>query len=304
MDAGLDLRASVETYASTVPSEDEVEDDEDPVYAVPELPREELTSEPLACTPPEFAQLFQSTRRLHIAHDDTTEDGNMNVRVDTKVSTLDGGRRDFTLFHLRLYDLKSREFSLRRYCRDSGREICHTSRKPCKPVDERRPALQRSVSNVLASFRGKHESKGLTSNPLRRQDSGYQSHEEEPSSDPKGSRGQRDHVSLPTNTVKLEFSNYAQVNLKRRGTKSSKRYECEYWGARYTWKRSIRQVGSSREISYHLVNDMGLVLAHIVPVPLTPAQKRKESEKGGWVPPCSMWINDERVLRGLTDVAE
>lgn len=301
-DCSYDPRASTETYASTVPSDEDLEEEEDPKYFVPDVPREELKPEPIASTPPEFAHLFSSTRRLQIAHDDTTEDGNMNLRVDTKVSTGSGRNQDFTLFHLRMYDLKNREFSLRRYCRDSGREICHSSRKQVKPAGDG-GGLQRSMNNAFSSLRGKQEPKTTKSGGLRRQDSGYHSdHPGEFEQKPAGSSNNRPPPL--SDTIQLEFSSYAQVKVKRRGTKSSKRYEWKYWGLHYTWKRSIRKEGSREEISYHLVNDIGAVLARIVPIPLTSAQARREAEKGGWIPPCSMWITDERVLRGQTDVAE
>jgi hypothetical protein len=300
-DCGFDPRASTETYASTVPSEEDWEED-DPKYFVPDVPREDLRPEPIASTPPEFAHLFSSTRRLEIAHDDTTEDGNMNLRVDTKVLTGSGRSQDFTLFHLRMYDLKTREFSLRRYCRDSGREICHSSRQRIKSAGDR-GSIQRSMSHALASLRWLQEPKTPKSKGLQRQDSGY--HSDEPEEFERKSAGSSPHKAPPlSHTIKLEFSNYAQVKVKRRGTKSSKRYEWDYWGLHYTWRRSIRKEGSREEISYHLSNDLGGILARIVPVPLTPAQERMEAEKGGWIPPCSMWITDERVLRGHTDVAD
>ncbi|KAI9888165.1 MAG: hypothetical protein M1823_000100 [Watsoniomyces obsoletus] len=302
----VDPRASTETYASTVPSEDD-EDEEDPEYAVPELPREVFGAMPLPCTPAEFAELFPSTRRLLIRHDDTTEDGNMNLRLDTEMQDLSGQKRAFTLFHLRMYDLRQRDFSLRRYCRDSGREVCHSSRKGAKSVAGQPPApiLQRSVSNAFASLRGKQGVKRSSPLALQRQDSGYHSEEDEEEASQKKGRGSKTaHAPLLTNTIRLEFSNYAHVSLKRRGTHKSKRYECEYWGRQYTWRRRITRDGRGREVSYHLVNEFGGVLAHIVPIPLTPRQSREEAAKGSWVPPCSMWIRDlTGPLRGA-DVAE
>ncbi|KAI9795006.1 MAG: hypothetical protein M1816_000026 [Peltula sp. TS41687] len=297
----FDPRASTETYASTVPSEEDLEED-DPNYFVPEVPREELRPEPIASTPPEFAQLFSSTRRLQIAHDDTTEDGNMNLRVDTKVSTASGRSQDFTLFHLRMYDLKNREFSLRRYCRDSGREICHSSRTQVRPAADG-GGLQRSMNHALSSLWGKQEPKTSKLSGLKRQDSGNRS--DDPGEfEPSSAASSHHKPPPPCNTIKLEFSNYAQVKVKRQGTKNAKRYEWKHWGLHYTWKRSIRKQGSREETSYHLVNDVGGVLARILPVPLTTAQARREAGKGGWIPPCSMWITDERALRGQTDVAE
>jgi hypothetical protein len=38
---------------------------------------------------------------------------------------------------------------------------------------------------------------------------------------------------------------------------------------------------------------------------MTPGQAEEEAAKGGWIPPCSMWISDDDILKaGLTDVAD
>ena len=302
-----DARSSVDTYASTTPSELDFED-EDPVYEEPDYIYESYTPLAVPSTPPEFAQYFPSKRRMCIRHDNTI-DGNMNLRIDTEANDKAGKRVDLTLFHLRMHDLKSRDFSLRRYCRESGREVCHSSRKYTKPATEKRPGLQRSMSNALASLRSKSENKMATVTSLKRSDSGYDSMSEDEESVKPGRLGLKGSKSsslpLPTNTTKLEFSNYAHIDLKRRGAKSSKRYEFEYWGEAYAWKRAVKKVGKSKEISYHLYNTETLVpVAHIVPTPMTPAEAYEEERKGGWVPPCSMWISDGKVLAGSTDVAE
>lgn len=301
-----DPRASVETYVSTVPSIEDLDDDLPP-FDLPDEQHELRAGIAVPSTPAEFAELFPSSRRLQIRHDDATVDGNMNLRVDTEIRGSEGGRMDRTLYHLRMHDLKNRQFSLRRYCRDSGREVCHSCRKNGKPVTTRRPGLPRSMSNAWSSFRSKSESKALTRTGLNRQDSGYASISEEDldgegSSHP--SRG--DGASpLPTNTTHVEFANYAHVDVKRRGAKTSKRYEFEYWGTAYAWKRMTRRTGGRRETSYRLVGtEDSRAIAHIVPAALTPAEWQEEEVKGGWVPPCSMWISDERILRGSTDVAE
>lgn len=304
----VDPRVSVETYASTVASEEDFDDDLDP-FDVPEYEDESLggiTAVP--STPPHFAEYFPSTRRLNIKHDDATLDGNMNLRVDTEIRGSEGRRVDLTLFHLRMHDLKNREFSLRRYCRDSGREVCHSSRKYSKPATPRRPGLQRSMSNALSTFRSKSENKTTTITSLQRSDSGYETCSDEElnieaaNPHPKG----HDTLALPTNTTRLEFSNYAHVDVKRRGAKSSKRYEYEYWGTNYAWRRTASRTGSFREVSFHLIDTKtSNIIAHIVPAALTVAESREEEAKGGWVPPCSLWISDERILNGfLPDVAE
>jgi hypothetical protein len=302
----LDPRASADTYASTVPSEDDL-DEEIPAFDVPPELTENVPTGAIPSSPPDFALYFPSKRRLQIKHDDSTLDGNMNLRVDTEVAAPDGRRVDVTLFHLRMHDLRNREFSLRRYCRDSGREVCHSSRKYTKTGAARTPGLQRSMSNALSSLRAKSDSKSGTKTTLKRSDSGYGSlFEEDLDSDarrasPKGGSS----IPLPTNTTHLEFSNYAHIDLKRRGAKASKRYEFEYWGVSYAWKRLESKVGRVKEVSYHLVAaGSSRTIAHIVPDVLTDAELAMEDAKGGWVPPCTLWISDDHTARGPTDVAE
>lgn len=297
-------RASVHTYASTVPSEEDL-GDETPSFDVPDESNHRFASTAIPSTPPEFAEFFPSTRRLQVKHDDSTLDGNMNLRVDTEVRSSEGHRVDLTLFHLRMHDLKDRRFSLRRYCRDSGREVCHSSRKNSPPANARTPGLQRSMSSALSTLRHKSESKSSMKSSLKRSDSGYGSLFEEDMEVQGVSPRSRNSLPLPTNTTHLEFSNYAHIDIKRRGTKSSKRYEFEYWGIKYAWKRVERKTGSVKEVSYHLVDtETSQTIAHIVPDVLTDAELCIEDAKGGWVPPCSLWISDPRVAQGSTDVAE
>ncbi|KAF2141444.1 uncharacterized protein K452DRAFT_288145 [Aplosporella prunicola CBS 121167] len=300
---------SVDTYASTSDEEDDLEEEEDddddyPPYEVPEHRRETFPSDAIPATPRDFAELFPSMQKLSIRHDDATIDGNMNLRIDAQVETR-RGKQAMTLFHLRMHDLKSRDFSLRRYCRDSGREVCHSIRKYQKPPSER-PALQRSFSSAIATFRHKPERKDSNSG-LRRQDSGYGSIVAGGSAEgrPKSAGQSRKAKLIPTNTMKLEFSNYAHVDVKRRGAKSKKRYEFEYWGVGYAWKRVCQKEGDATRIAYHLTRtDDGKAVAHIVPVALSKAQTREEAAKGGWIPPCSMWISDSSILEGVSDLSD
>lgn len=306
--------SSVGTYASTIASDedlDDIEEDDESYgsYGKLEYPEDAYVSKAVPSTPSEFAHFFPSKRRLNIRHDDSV-DGNMNLRVDTEVHTTEGRAVDLTLFHLRMHDLKDREFSLRRYCRDSGREVCNSRRKYTKPAAKGRPALQRSMSSALATLGLKSENKlspASSSFSFKRQDSGYGSGSEDdsPKSGHSLSKPRNTSLPIPTNTTKLDFSNYAHVDVKRRGTKSSKRYEFEYWGSQYAWKRVVRREGNTKEISYHLQNtDTGTKVAHIIPDPMTPVEAQAEKEAGGWVPPSSMWISDNKVLGGETDVAE
>ncbi|KAL8972285.1 MAG: hypothetical protein Q9183_000642 [Haloplaca sp. 2 TL-2023] len=304
-DAYDDPRSSTETYASTIVSVDDLDDDLPP-FDVPEFCDEPLASTALAATPQEFAEFFPSGRKLLIRHDDSTLDGNMNLRVDTEIRESGARRLDLTLFHLRMHDLKNREFSLRRYCRDSGREVCHSSRKYTKPATISRPSLQRSMSSALSSLRNRPESRGNNKASLKRQDSGYDSMSEEDLSQEAVKQSAKGRsIPLPTNTTQLEFSNYAHLDVKRRGTKSSKRYDFDYWGTNYTWKKMAVRRGQLKEISYHLVDsDSGTTVAHIVPATMTTTECQEEEARGGWVPPCLMWISEPKILNGLTDVAE
>lgn len=302
-------RASVETYASTVPSEEDLPQ-EMPEYQVPEYTARPYESHAIPATPSDFSELFPSNHRLSIKHDDSTLDGNMNLRIDTEVTMRSGRQCDITLFHLRMHDLRNREFSLRRYCRDSGREVCHSARKQQKQSTPKRPAFSRSLSNALSSMRSKSEQKSPTLASLKRHDSGYASahssmdldRDERPSTAHGASKAE---PAVEPNSLKLEFSNYAQVDIKRAGTKGSRRYDFEYWGTQYSWRRIVRKDNQAKDVSYHLVKSgHERVLAYIIPSPLTPSQAEEEQNKGGWVPPCSMWIAEKSIVHGQKDVAE
>ncbi|KAI9732578.1 MAG: hypothetical protein M1834_003914 [Cirrosporium novae-zelandiae] len=294
-------RVSTDTYTSTVPSNDDLP--EEPQYEVWEPRYDVYESEAVPSTPHEFAQLFPSTRRLLIHHDDSTIDGNMNLRIDTE-----GKRKQVvTLFHLRMHDLRKREFSLRRYCRESGREVCHSSRKFTKPD---RPSFQRSMSSALSSLRPKIETGSSTKGSLRRQDSGYMTGMEDEDDNDAISRTsatsqKSNSIPMPTNTTQLEFSNYAHIDVRRRGAKSTKKYQFDYWGFSYMWKRSTIKLEDRTEFSYHLVNTKTrATVASIVPVPMSRAEAIDEESKGGWIKPCSLTISDPEAFRDQTDIAD
>ena len=304
----LKPRLSAETYPSTTSSIEDLGDDL-PSFEVPEVSgylAETLPSTALISSPEEFAEYFPSTQMLSIRHDDTTIDGNMNLRIDTEAQTLHGGKIGLQLFHLRMHDLKRRDFSLRRYSRDSGREVCHSSRKYTKPSVIRRPSLQRSMSNAFSSLRSRSESKTSTTISLKRHDSGYGSLHEDDMEEDIASQSQRpsSSIPMPKDTILLEFSNYAHLEIKRRGSRTCKRYEIEYWGTKYAWKRAVVRSSHSEEVSYHLVNTKTSdPLAHIVQVPLNESEQRDETAKGGWVPPCNMFL-EHSMLDKSTDLAE
>jgi hypothetical protein len=298
---------SVSTYASTIPSADDLP--EDPQYEVIDRTPEIYAAEAIPSNPTTFAELFPSSRRLLIRHDDSTLDGNMNLRVGTLVPRRGGYQQEVILFHLRMYDLFSRKFSFRRYCRESGREVCHSERRPRSCCTDKRPILRRSWSSVLASLRpGSSGNGSIASAEHKRHDSGYHSTKQEDANLEDASTETKDVPSRPVtlaDTTLLEFSNYAHVEVKRRGAGIPKRYEFEYWSTKYQWKKECRKDGDLREVSYHLINTRtSKVIAHIVPEILTPMEAIEEESKGGWVPPSSMWISDSCVYEKMHDVAE
>ena len=273
-----------------------------PQYSAPEV---------LPATSSDFAELFPSSRRLAIRHDDTTLDGNLNLRVDAPITTIRGMQRDITLFHLRMYDLRSRDFSLRRYCRYSGREVCHCARKSRKSVLRARPNIQRSLSSAFAAMMPKSESKTQQS-LLGRQDSGYDPVTDKADNDtdehperPHSSNSNKAPAKDAADCISIEYSNYAHLDIKRRGFKADKRYDFEYWGSSYSWHRTTQKMGSAREVSYHLTRRDGSLVARIFPEPLSEDQALDEMEKGGWVPPCSLHIVDKKINgEKLADVAD
>jgi hypothetical protein len=304
-------RASVDTYADT--SEEDLADDfhDVPEYHVPDYHHEPLPVAAIPTTPRDFADLFPTAKRISIRHDDSTIDGNMNLRVDTQVEERNHQKQDYTLFHLRMHDLRTREFSLRRYCRESGREVCHSLRKYQKPPAEKRPILQRA-STALASFKLKPESRPTTAAGLKRSDSGYESIrsavdiEDDDDSRPKSAGYVKGRALMPTNTIKLEFSNYAHLDIKRRGAKSSKRYSFEHWGQSYSWKRVVNKERDQESVSYYLVrvDNEKEPLAHICPFKLSHDQAQEEAARGGWVPPCYLRMTDDSILNSSTDISE
>ena len=308
------VRSSVDTYAST--SDEDLDDDAEdmPEYDVPQYHHEPLPTDAIPTTPRDFAELFPTSKRISIRHDDATIDGNMNLRIDTQVEERYHKKQNYTLYHLRMQDLRTREFSLRRYCRESGREVCHSIRKYQKPPQEKRPVLQRA-STALASLVHKSELRPSTAADLKRSDSGYESvrghveddeEEEEEESRRKSAGYFKGRALLPTNTLKLEFSNYAHMEVKRRGAKSHKKYAFEYWGSDYSWKRIVKKERDQETVSYYLVRDDSEKepLAHICPVRLTQAEAREEVARGGWVPPSYLRITDDKILRSDSDLAE
>lgn len=311
-------RASVDTYASNCSEQNLALQPEQEFVreSIPPLPlyRHEITEPYVRPSDPEdFAALFPSMNRLSIRHDDFTSDGNMNLRVDTIIS---GRRRTaIQLFHLRMYDLAKRDFSLRRYCRDSGREVCNSKRLYANPAPLSRPTLQRSMSSAMKTLakpqfkRADSSSSTFSSSGREKRPPTSHSFDDSASLSSRASTGdpRKQAAPQPTNVIKLEFSNYARVNVERKGTskgKSSKRYEFEWWGHRYTWKRVVEK-HLDGVVSFHLLRDAEPTpVAHIVPETRSPNQVEADERAGGWIPPCFMWINDPTIIDAVTDVAE
>lgn len=312
-------RSSVDTYASTDASEEDLalEREEDLARGseydyIPPLPAyHHEISEPnmRPSTPKNFSQLFPSMNRLSIRHDDFTTDGNMNLRVDTIVP---GRKRTVVqLFHLRMYDLARREFSLRRYCRDSGREVCNSKRKFVEPASASRPSLQRSMSSAVKAMARPQSKRASSGGSLSKHERrpgtshSYDAEFDDASVYSRASDG--DHKRpRPTNSIKLEFSNYARVDVERKGQKSkdNKRYEFDWWGHKYVWKRVVEK-HLDGVVSFHLVRDgENTPVAHIVQETRSPNQVEDDELSGGWVPPCFMWINDQSIIDAVTDVAD
>ncbi|KAL4976564.1 hypothetical protein BDW66DRAFT_50557 [Aspergillus desertorum] len=288
---------SASTFGSST-SADEI--DEPPLFEVSDRRRAMFRPDVIPSTSSSFAKLFPSCRRLLIRHDDQTDDGNMQLRVDTRVPHRGGYQQDVILFHLRMYDLFTRKFSFRRYCRDSGREVCHSERRAVSSTFVKAPMLQRSWSSVVASLRPGSNGHG----PLSR------AHHKRRGSEQSGfsEDGVVSGINRPAalaDSIMLEFSNYAHVELKRRGTGRMKRYEYEYWATKYQWRRKSRREGDQRVVSFHLV-DMRTAknVAHIIPEILSPQEAIEEEAKGGWIPPSSMWISDVAAYKSMHDVAD
>ncbi|EXJ92825.1 hypothetical protein A1O3_01379 [Capronia epimyces CBS 606.96] len=291
----IDPRASSETYASTIASQEA----SSKAPSLCPLARQ-ICYEPdaVGTTPAEFAQLFPSTRRLLIQHDDTTPDGNLNLRVDTEMLLSQGRKLKLTLFHLRMYDLDERQFSLRRYHRQSGREVCSSRRKYLKPIAKpSRPVKKLGGALNIVSLKTLAVKRKPTKSPHEQED--------DDSDDDLGLfTAQADvKATIPTDAIRIEFSNYAQVELQRSGRGEGSSYDFEYWGERYTWRRNVFQDGSESVFSFELVNlTTGTCLAHLTPDRLSPKQCKRETAQGSWVPPCSMRITEKKVSSDLGDV--
>lgn len=297
-------RMSQMTYESTVSSSTDDEDDiseasSEDSHDRDRCPKDNAICVPaaLASTPRNFDQYFPTRDRLTIRHDDSTLDGNMNLRVDTSFVLPSGRKKPLTLFHLRMHDLKSRDFSLRRYCRDSGREVSHSARQYKQQLPPIKPSLKRTLSNAFAGLRRRDSIQSQAHSVSTHRDSFTMAEDDEKESE----RRERSRVRYPTNKIKLEFSNYAHIDVVKCTGGPTASYKFDYWGSSYTWKKQIDEHGLR---AYRLLrNGSEFPCAHIVQDVLTAHEAEEEETKGGWVPPCSLWITDDQILNA-PDVAE
>ena len=293
----FESRASIDSVQTSDSNFEESASDLQP-KDIPYSSEQYVESDVLPATSRDFAELFPSSRKLMIRHDDTTIDGNKNLRVDTTVKTTRGLLRDLTLFHLRMYNLKSRDLSVRRYCRDSGREVCHCVRKSHTTKPTSRPNIQRSLSNAFAAMIPKVDNKPNGREKVEHLEPNSSTSENAQQDDVEDTVPPHSHTAATrskSNILSLEFSNYAHVDLKRRGIKTDKHYDFDYWDSSYSWHRSTQRMGNSHEISYYLTRKDGELVARISPEPLSTAEARLEKQKGGWIPPCSLRIVDQKI---------
>jgi hypothetical protein len=299
-DEGYDPRCSTETYASTVASNEDLADQ--PEYDLPEDRHRVYASDANQTSPPEFAKLFPTTNRILIQHDDSTSDGNMNLRLDTEAITPEGKKVKMTLFHLRMKSLYERQFSLRRYGRESGREVCNSKKKYNKPIPktepQRKPPLQRAWTSYM------HRK---TPGARRSWDSGYQSDDAEDRELEEELRNftlsSEVKATIPTNTIRLEYSNYARVEVQKHRQGHNRQYDFEYWGEPYCWQREEQVDDGEVVYFYELINQRtGDCVAYIMPDKLDAVQSKIEQSQGGWVPPCSMRLTGKSVSDDLGDV--
>ncbi len=297
--------ASVDTYSSTLDTEEDLAHHSK--FEVPVTRHAVYASDAIASTPADFAKFFSSNRTFHIQHDDATSDGNMNLRLDTEIVDSHGHPRKLILFHLRMRDLKNRRFSLRRYCRDSGQQICSSSRKssPMPMLMPVKSHTQQSLGHPFQQLRLHHTESASHPRHSSEQEPWQYSVPSQYCTPSKAELHSPEMIASASNTVQLEFANYAHVSLSKQGSKRSKRYEYEFWGTKYGWRRQIYQHGHTQQVSYHLISDKtSKSIAHITPKSLTAREALEEEDFGGWVPPCTMQITDRRIFQRLTDVAE
>lgn len=271
-----------ESHLSSTSSEDDDSDvdvDETRLVDIPPLPEycpTQNTHHLISPSwPKSFATLFPSLQPCMIRHDDSDVDGNMGLRVD--VETTGPDKSVSQLFYLRMHDLSRRKFSFRRYSRDSGREVCCSEWK----------------------YASASKSKRLDEAPLEPSDFNFRRHSRLIQS--KNVQSATTNLQ-PTNVIQLDFSNYSMVQVHCHGRALEQKWYFEYWGRRYKWIRR-RSITLESFTVYELYSGSDK-LAWIIPTIRLQSVAVADEEAGGWIPPCSFQLLDERVLSNETDLAE
>lgn len=306
-DISLGHHSSISSHASTASSTEDLRVLNYNAPSSVQVPRDINYDKIEQSTPENFAQWFPSNETLFLRHDDEVIDGNMCLKLFT--ATDHGYGPPLQLFYLRMHDLQKREFSLRRFGRESGREVCHTSRiyKRGQPTRSR---VRRSIRNSIGSIRNfSRRSSRSSQTSGRSSQSGTESanyHSESALTEASEADVQDNSFSPqiaddmissePTSRISLEFSNYAKVDLSRKGYGSHRHYDFEYWGTSYHWERLKSNESSGRKRSYSLYRSRSdQVVAHITLQDCKDSEIRVEEASGGWVPPVWMRITDPSI---------
>lgn len=338
---------SWETYASTSDDDESIQERLLVYEARQDIPSEGDISEhsswespwkatPQPSRPSTFGDLYPLTRKIYIQHDDTTTDGNMNIQIFTSSPGRDKGAQEAyyqSIFHLRMHNLWERDFSLRRYCRDSGREVCHMMmrrRRPSPPTTRstlldfftsRSSSFARPPEPDVHDSRPPQSARSSMSSWFKRRSSrsSQVSGRGAESGDESGVEGTADVQSVSatrasSDVIKLEFSNYAHVSLVKRGRRSRKRYTFKWWGQEYAWRRECierhgkKDRASCSDHAFLLCHNKGKkkneVLAQIVPIKRDEEALALEAERGGWVPRAEMRILHADIIQSDVDIAE
>lgn len=267
---------------------------------VPRLCKKVLRSKFRVTNSANFNDYFPSSRLMKICHDTREVDGHLNLRVETDHLNRHG---PIQLFHLCIKDLEKRKFSLRRYERASGREVCKTARK-------RVPATSELPQSPLTAWENIKLSSAALNIPslffLQKSQRRYgERHRVQGHTDTSFCIENSSDLVI-TNITRLYFSNYAQVWIKQCVTRFSNHYNFEYWGYEYFWKRRVRKRGAkNKKVSYHLYRTGEILpIAHIIPQDWSGQQKFEQLQMANWIPPCNFWIA-QPMRDGLhCDVAE
>ena len=251
-----------------------------------------------------FSSLFPSCETLFLNHDQGVDDSHMTLSIATATSQGLGPR--VQLFYMKMNDLKKRDFSLRRYHRTSGREVCRTSRVFRKIV-RKRPRVRRSISNSVSSIHSMSSGRGglsgsqTSSQSGAESPSGWSDYSVASNLNTNSKRPRRTSSSPePTNHIAIDFSDHTHVELSRTGIGRVRNYDFEYWGSKYRWRRTRRKRESlGTELRYSLRSPpQEQVLAHISIEESLESQQVPNKAKRDWIPQARMRITDKEISSG------